>query len=67
MKKCGLNPTQLEDTAAQHAIWQQLCHQGVQRLEEDQSGGGEAETANLESERRETTPASSGQRGMRRQ
>ena len=35
MKKCGLNPTQLEDTAAQRSIWRQLLHQGVRKLEED--------------------------------
>ena len=35
MKKCGLNPTQLEDTAAQRSIWRQLLQQGVQKLEED--------------------------------
>ncbi len=32
-KKCGLNPSQLEDTAAQRSIWLQLCQRGVQKLE----------------------------------
>ncbi|XP_061891552.1 dickkopf-related protein 3b isoform X2 [Entelurus aequoreus] len=38
MKKCGLNPTQLEDTAVQRSTWRQLLQQGVHKLEEDRSG-----------------------------
>ncbi|XP_061924343.1 uncharacterized protein LOC133663674 [Entelurus aequoreus] len=38
MKKCGLNPTQLEDTAVQRSTWRQLLQLGVHKLEEDRSG-----------------------------
>ncbi|XP_061405631.1 uncharacterized protein LOC133341194 [Lethenteron reissneri] len=37
MKKCSLNPTQLEDTAAESSVWHQLCQQRTSKLEEDRT------------------------------